>query len=93
MDLQTSNKFARRWTIESVDAIVADDVPVLVAIKKSDAAVEQVEDDVLPRFDIGIAIRKNNPELATAMQNALDAMMADGTYEAISRKWIGTDIR
>ncbi len=76
-----------------VDAIVADDVPVLVAVNKSNAAIEQVKDDALPRFDIGIAIRKNNPELASAMQKALDAMMADGTYEAISKKWIGSDIR
>jgi ABC-type amino acid transport substrate-binding protein len=76
-----------------VDAVVADDVPVLVAIKKSGAAIEQVKDDVLPRYDIGIAIRKNNPDLAAAMQKALDEMMADGTYEAISNKWIGSDIR
>jgi ABC-type amino acid transport substrate-binding protein len=76
-----------------VDAIVADDVPVLVAIKKSNAPVEQIKDDALPRFDIGIAIRKNNPELASAMQKALGDMMADGTYETISKKWIGSDIR
>ncbi|MFD1328961.1 transporter substrate-binding domain-containing protein [Mycoplana ramosa] len=76
-----------------VDAVVADDVPVFVAIAKSEAPVEQVKDDRMPRYDIGIAIRKGNPELAAAMQKALDEMMADGTYEAISNKWIGQDIR
>ncbi|RDL47100.1 L-cystine-binding protein FliY [Ensifer sp. M14] len=76
-----------------VDAIVADDVPVFVAIAKSNAPIEQIKDDKLPRYDIGIAIRKDNPELAAAMQKALDDMMADGTYEAISKKWIGQDIR
>jgi polar amino acid transport system substrate-binding protein len=76
-----------------VDAIVADDVPVFVAIAKSNAPIEQVKDDRLPRYDIGMAIRKNNPELAATMQKALDDMMTDGTYEAISKKWIGQDIR
>ncbi|WP_144579092.1 MULTISPECIES: transporter substrate-binding domain-containing protein [Agrobacterium] len=76
-----------------VDAIVADDVPVFVAIAKSNAPIEQVKDDHMPRYDIGIAIRKGNPDLAAAMQKALDDMMKDGTYEAISKKWIGQDIR
>lgn len=76
-----------------VDAIVADDVPVLVAIGKNSAPIEQIKDDRLPKFDIGIAIRRDSPELAAAMQTALDEMMADGTYEAISLKWIGADIR
>jgi ABC-type amino acid transport substrate-binding protein len=76
-----------------IDAVVADDVPVLVAISKSNAPIKQVKDDQLPRYDIGIAVRKNNPELAAAMQKALDDMMADGTYETIATKWIGRDIR
>ncbi|WP_205926115.1 transporter substrate-binding domain-containing protein [Rhizobium sp. P38BS-XIX] len=76
-----------------VDAVIADDVPVFVAIAKSNAPIEQVKDDKMPKYDIGIAIRKNNPELAAAMQKALNDMMADGTYEAISKKWIGQDIR
>jgi polar amino acid transport system substrate-binding protein len=45
------------------------------------------------KIGIGIAIRKNNPELKAAMQKALDDMMTDGTYETISTKWIGRDIR
>ncbi len=76
-----------------IDAVIADDVPVLVAISKSNAPIEQIKDDKLPRYDIGIAVRKNNPELRDAMQNALDDMMADGTYKTISEKWIGADIR
>lgn len=76
-----------------IDAMIADDVPVLVAMKTSNAQIKQIKDESLPRYDIGIAIRKNNPELAAAMQKALDDMMADGTYKAISEKWIGSDIR
>ncbi|MDC9837814.1 transporter substrate-binding domain-containing protein [Rhizobium binxianense] len=76
-----------------VDAIVADDVPVLVGIHKSGTEARQIKDDSLPRYPIGIAIRKDNPELAAAMQKALDDMMADGSYDAISKKWIGMDVR
>ena len=45
------------------------------------------------RFGAGIAIREGNPELAAAMQKALDEMMADGTYLELAEKWIGADIR
>ena len=80
-------------TAGRVDAIIADDVPVFVAIAKNNTPVEQVKDERMPRYDVGIAVRKGNPELAAAMQKALDDMMADGTYEAISKKWIGQDVR
>lgn len=77
-----------------VDAIVADKIPVLVAIKEQGLPLRPIEiPGVDPTANVGIAIRKNNPELKAAMQAALDAMMADGTYAAISTKWIGQDIR
>jgi polar amino acid transport system substrate-binding protein len=44
-------------------------------------------------FPAGIAIREDNPELAAAMQAALDSMMEDGTYLAIAEDWGGGDIR
>lgn len=78
-----------------VDAIVVDNIPVKVAIKESGEKVRQLD---TPNIEggsvaIGIAIRKDNPELKAAMQKALDDMMADGTYEKISQEWIGSDIR
>ena len=76
-----------------VDAIVSDDIVVYVAIKNNNEKIQQIKDERLPKFDIGMAIRKQNPELAAAMKKALEDMMADGTYEAISKKWVGTDIR
>lgn len=78
-----------------VDGIVVDNIPVMVAIKESGQKVRRLE---TPNIEggsvaIGIAIRKNNPDLKAAMQKALDDMMADGTYEKISMQWIGSDIR
>jgi polar amino acid transport system substrate-binding protein len=78
-----------------IDAIVIDSIPGLLAIKKTGMPIKKMD---LPEIEggdvnIGIAIRKNNPELKAAMQKALDDMMADGTYTQISNEWIGSDIR
>lgn len=78
-----------------VDAIVVDNIPVRVAVQKSGAKVRQLDTPGIEggSVKIGIAIRKDNPELHAAMQKALDEMMADGTYEKIAMEWIGADIR
>lgn len=77
-----------------VDAIAADKIPVLIAMKDQGLPLRELvipgED---PTANVGIALRQGNPDLAAAMQAALAAMQADGTYEAISMKWIGRDIR
>ncbi len=75
-----------------IDAFIADDVPVLVAVKGGEP-FRQIKAKDLPIWDIGIAVRKDNPELTAALQKALDDMMADGTYMKISDKWIGADMR
>jgi len=78
-----------------VDAIVVDNIPVAVAVKESGEKVRQLDTPGIEggSVAIGIAIRKDNPELKAAMQKALDDMLADGTYEKISMEWIGRDIR
>lgn len=78
-----------------IDAMVIDSIPGNVAITKSNAPIKRMS---LPDLDggnvgVGIAIRKDNPELKAAMQKALDDMMADGTYEKIAMEWVGADIR
>lgn len=78
-----------------IDAIVTDDIPVLLAIQENGNAIDQLDTSDLAGVadQAGIAIRKGNPELAAAMQAALEEMQADGTYEAIANKWVGGDIR
>ncbi len=77
-----------------VDAIASDDIPILIAIKESGEKVRQLDTPELQGTDnVGIALRKGNPELKDAINKALDDMKADGTYEKISMKWIGRDIR
>lgn len=78
-----------------IDAIIMDSVPVMVAIKETGQKVRVLHTPNAQASpdSIGIAVRKGNPELKVALQKALDEMMADGTYEKISKKWIGSDIR
>ncbi|WP_430202686.1 substrate-binding periplasmic protein [Paenibacillus illinoisensis] len=39
----------------------------------------------------GIAVRKNNPELVAALNEALQGMKDDGTYNTIFKKWFGEE--
>lgn len=78
-----------------VDAIVTDNIPVMLAIKTDGRKFTEIEIPGNAGVSdlVGIAIRKDNPNLHMAMQDALDAMQADGTYRAIAEKWVGGDIR
>lgn len=42
--------------------------------------------------DIGIGVRKDDEEFLEALNNALEEIINDGTYEEISNKWFGTNI-
>ncbi|MCM2334437.1 MAG: transporter substrate-binding domain-containing protein, partial [Anaeromyxobacteraceae bacterium] len=42
---------------------------------------------------IASAVKKGNTSLEQAVNKALGEILADGTYEAISRKWMKEDIR
>ncbi len=78
-----------------IDGFVADSVAGALAAQESGVPLRSID---IPgadgaSVDVGIAIRQGNPELAAAMQEALDAMMEDGTYLDIAMEWIGADIR
>lgn len=76
-----------------VDVIVNDSIAAILAMKETGQDYVMITDFETEEFGAGIAIRKGNPELAAAMQEALDAMMEDGTYLEIANKWVGGDIR
>ena len=76
-----------------VDAIVNDSIAAILAMGAKGQEFEIFGDPTTEPFGAGIAIRQGNPELAAAMQKALDDLMADGTYLTIAEKWVGADIR
>ena len=63
-----------------------------MAIKDKGAPIQMVG-DLLYEEKMGIALRKNNPELKQAINDALKTMKDDGTYREISMKWLGIDAR
>lgn len=76
-----------------VDVIVNDSIAAILAMKEIGYDFVMLPDLETDVIGAGIAIREGNPELAAAMQEALDAMMEDGTYVEIAEKWVGGDIR
>lgn len=76
-----------------VDVIVNDLIAAIFAMKEKGTPFAIISDLETDAIGAGIAIREGNPALAAAMQEALDAMMADGTYLEIANQWVGGDIR
>jgi len=76
-----------------VDAIVNDSIAAILAMTAKNQEFAMFDDPGTEPFGAGIAIREGNPELAAAMQKALDSMMEDGTYLEYAVEWIGADIR
>ncbi|WP_249975315.1 transporter substrate-binding domain-containing protein [Vreelandella olivaria] len=72
-----------------IDIMIADDVPVLVAMQENEWGIKRVDVGEMPRWPAAIAIQQNRPELHNALNEALSELKADGTYQAIVDKWIG----
>jgi polar amino acid transport system substrate-binding protein len=75
-----------------LDAMITDKIVGALAIKDKGAPL-QLAGDLLYEEKMGIAMRQNNPELKKAINSALDDMKKDGTYNKISIKWLGLDVR
>lgn len=75
-----------------LDGFVTDKIAGVLAIRDKNLNAQPAGDVLYPE-KMGIAIRKGNPELKAAINTALAQIKADGTYTAISLKWLGTDVR
>lgn len=75
-----------------IDGFITDKIVGALAIKDKGVAIS-LAGDLLYEEKMGIALRQGNPELKKALNSALAAMKDDGTYHAISMKWLGLDVR
>jgi polar amino acid transport system substrate-binding protein len=75
-----------------VDAWVTDKFVAKAALEADPGAGLKAGDFVFVER-IACAVQKGNASLQKAVNQALAELMADGTYEAISRKWMKEDIR
>ncbi|MBU4556626.1 MAG: transporter substrate-binding domain-containing protein [Actinobacteria bacterium] len=74
-----------------VDAVITDKLVGLIAKSGSGLPIKAVG-DVLQQDEMGIVVQKGDTELMSAINTALDAMIADGTYEEISIRWFDENI-
>ncbi len=75
-----------------IDAFVTDKIVGAMAIRDKKTPLKLVGDQLYEER-MGIAMRKGNPLLKVAVNKALADMKNDGTYEKISMKWLGIDVR
>jgi polar amino acid transport system substrate-binding protein len=75
-----------------IDGFISDKIVGALAIKDKGIGIE-LAGSLLYEEKMGIALRQGNTPLKAAIDNALLAMKADGTYKDISMKWLGLDVR
>ena len=78
--------------IERVDAVVADEIVARYYLANNENDFRVVENGDFGDEVYGVAAKKGNTELISALQAALDSLSADGTAAEISIKWFGEDI-
>ena len=74
-----------------LDGFVTDRLVGLHAIQKGGVSA-QMRGPLLYQETIAVAIQKGQPELRQALNQALAAMRADGTYARFGERWFGRDI-
>lgn len=74
-----------------VDAVITDKLVGLIAKSGSGLEIKAIG-DVLKQDEMGIVVQKGDTELLSSINTALDAMIADGTYEEISMRWFEENI-
>ncbi|PZN09118.1 MAG: basic amino acid ABC transporter substrate-binding protein [Bacillota bacterium] len=70
------------------DATILDE-PVAYYYVQTQPDQYEIVGDVLQPMPMGIAVPKGETELVQALQQALDELKADGTYDQIYEKWFG----
>ncbi|GAA1309963.1 ABC transporter substrate-binding protein [Pseudonocardia xinjiangensis] len=85
-ELQQQTDVTLALTSKRIVAMLADSPVVSYAVTTTSGAVEVVGEpwDTAP---YGIALGKSQGQFAQAVQGALQAMIADGSYAAILQKW------
>ncbi|MBO5561938.1 MAG: amino acid ABC transporter substrate-binding protein [Firmicutes bacterium] len=78
--------------IQRVDAVVADEIVARYYLANNENDFRVIEDGNFGDEVYGVAAKKGNTELISALQAALDSLSEDGTAAEISIKWFGEDI-
>lgn len=74
-----------------LDAVITDKIVGVSAQNEKGLDIKPIG-DLLNEDRVSIGIAEGNTELATKINEALQSMIDDGTYEEISMKWFNTNI-
>ncbi|SFN63884.1 cystine transport system substrate-binding protein [Izhakiella capsodis] len=74
-----------------IDVILIDRLAALDLVKKTGHTLS-VDGPAFSRLETGVALRKGNPQLLEAINNAITAMQKDGELSRLSQKWFGADV-
>ena len=78
-------------TLGRLDAVITDKIVGLSAKNEKGLKIKAIG-DLLSEDRVSIGITEGNTELANKINEALQSMIDDGTYEDISMKWFNTNI-
>lgn len=71
------------------DAVVADEVLARYYIQQKNQEEYKILEEDFGREEYGIGVRKEDKELLEIINNTLDDMRSDGSYDDIYEKWFG----
>lgn len=74
-----------------IDAILVDRLAAFDLINKTNETLA-LAGEAFSRQEAGIAVRKGEPELLEALNDALDKLRADGTLAKLSKQWFSADV-
>ncbi|QCB46077.1 cystine ABC transporter substrate-binding protein [Hydrogenophaga sp. PAMC20947] len=74
-----------------LDAILVDRLAALELVTKTKGTLA-VSGPAFSRLEAGVALRKGEPELLSAINKAIEKMRADGTLAALSKKYFQADV-
>ena len=87
LSLPGSNVVALALSQGRVDAALNSTATIAAMMGEAPGAYALAGEPFDADTRIGIALRKDNPALKAALEGALNAMVADGSYAALLRKW------
>ncbi|MFU0800540.1 MAG: amino acid ABC transporter substrate-binding protein [Xylanivirga thermophila] len=85
----TNNEAFMDLEAKRADAVVADEVLAKYYIKQKDPKDYKILEEDFGEEEYGIGLRKGDKKLLEAINNALDDLKEDGTYNKICKKWFG----
>ena len=75
-----------------VDAVILDEVVGRYYVARTPDTFDVVEKGDFGTDYFGVAMRRDDDQLAAAFDQALNEMKADGTSARLSQKWFGSDL-